>query len=228
MTYARYAIYFTAKPGSALASRGAAWLGWDIAKGRAVEHPDLPDLPEPAAEVTSTPRRYGFHGTFKPPFRLAQDASEAGLREALARFADVHSAPELDGLSVARLGGFVALTPKAPNTSLHALAAAIVTEFDKFRAPASEAELAKRRAGGLTPAQDRNLIAWGYPFVLGEFRFHMTLSGRMEAAAAQDMVAALTPYFSPALPEPFPIDAVTLCGERPDGTFEALDRFSLR
>ena len=54
--FARYAVYYTPEPGP-LADFGAAWLGWDIATGAEVAHPDLPGLPRPVTELTATPRK---------------------------------------------------------------------------------------------------------------------------------------------------------------------------
>ena len=67
--FARYAIYYTPAPDTALAEFGADWLGWDSATGlkrqqRAFEGADI-------GAITKQPRKYGFHGTLKPPFRLA-------------------------------------------------------------------------------------------------------------------------------------------------------------
>ncbi len=40
-------------------------------------------------------------------------------------------------------------------------------------------ELQRRRAANLTPRQEFLLMHWGYPYVLDEFRFHMTLTRRL-------------------------------------------------
>ena len=70
MKFDRYAIYFT--PQGSLAEAGAAWLGWDLARGRTVAHPDVAGLD--VAALTETPRKYGLHATIKPPFVLAEGA----------------------------------------------------------------------------------------------------------------------------------------------------------
>ena len=67
--YSRYAVYYAPAPGP-FAEFTARWLGWDAATGTEREHPEVPGLPLPVAEITATPRKYGFHGTLKPPFRL--------------------------------------------------------------------------------------------------------------------------------------------------------------
>ncbi len=82
--FRRYALFWAPPRGSALARFGASWLGWDAEAGELVPHPEVPRLPLPVAEITATPRRYGFHGTLKPPFRLAEGANVAGLDAAAA------------------------------------------------------------------------------------------------------------------------------------------------
>ena len=145
MSHSRYALYYTCPPG-ALADRAAAWLGWDVARGMRVAHPALPDLPMPIADVTETPGKYGFHGTLKPPFRLAEGVTLNAFQNALAEFASRTPAFAVAQMEGAELGSFLALRPSSPCQPLSDFAAACVTEFDRFRAPLNDAELARRRA----------------------------------------------------------------------------------
>ncbi|MAU53640.1 MAG: phosphonate metabolism protein [Roseovarius sp.] len=223
MSFARYAIYFTPAPGP-LADFGAAWLGWDPVRGAPCPHPAL-DLP--VAEITATPRRYGLHATMKPPFRLAPGQTGAALSEALAAFCADHAPAVLDGLGLARLGRFIALRPEGDEGALNALAAATVRAFDPFRAPLTEAELARRRARPLTRAQEANLRAWGYPYVMDAFRFHITLTGDLPTDTLAAVQAALAPRLAPILPRPFVIDALSLLGEDPQGRFHLIHRHTL-
>ncbi|MGR3374588.1 DUF1045 domain-containing protein [Pseudooceanicola nanhaiensis] len=222
----RFALYYLCPPGP-LADFGAAWLGWDVAEGRAVAHPDIAGLPEPAAEITATPRKYGFHGTIKPPFRLSEGRSAEGLlaeaRALCARLAPV----ELEGLTLARLGHFLALTPAGGTGALSSLAAACVEGLDDFRAPAPEAELARRRARGLTQRQEENLLRWGYPYVMQDFRFHMTLSGRLAPEALDATAKAIAPHLTPHLPAPFRIGALALVGADAADRFHLIERLPL-
>ena len=81
-SFQRYAIYYLPDD-KGLADFGAAWLGWDVRTGKAVPQLAVNDI-----EVfTSTPRRYGFHGTLKPPFVLSDGKDETSLRNAVAGFA---------------------------------------------------------------------------------------------------------------------------------------------
>lgn len=63
----RYAVYYAPRAG-AFADHAGRWLGHDVATGAAVAQPDIGLAVE---GITRAPRRYGFRGTIKPPFRLA-------------------------------------------------------------------------------------------------------------------------------------------------------------
>ena len=87
----------------------------------------------------------------------------------------------------------MALVPDAANAALDDLAAACVRAFDRFRAPLSAKDRARRAPQRLSPRQREYLDQWGYPFVFEEFRFHMTLTGRLppgEAEVVRDALAA--------------------------------------
>jgi putative phosphonate metabolism protein len=188
---ARYAVYFAPHPNSALWRFGSAVLGYDAATGEDVA-PLVPDgwnLGDWMA-ATAEPRRYGFHATLKAPFRLATDRTEATLAAALARFSQEYSAPVPIRLQVNILDGFVALVP-TESAGIAALEATVLRAFDAFRAPLTAQERARRRPETLTLRQAKALDAWGYPYVLDDFRFHMTLTGRLQADRAESTRAAL-------------------------------------
>jgi Protein of unknown function (DUF1045) len=221
--FRRLAVYYTPPPG-AFADFGAGWLGWDVARGaRAVRTLDV----EGADEITATPRRYGFHATLKPPFRLAEGRTEAELRDTLAKVAAATPAIRGARLHLQHLGPFLALVPATDHAPFSMLADAMVRDLDAFRLPPSEAEIARRRASGLTPAEDTYLLRWGYPYVFDAFRFHMTLSGKLDPATAARVEHALAPLLADAVPDPFEITEVTLAGEDEDGYFHELHRYTL-
>jgi len=185
---ARYAIYWAPSPDSPLGRFGAAWL--DPAARFPWTHRD--GTADQAAETArraaiAAPSVYGFHATLKPPFRLASGADIARLQARVAVFAASRPALRAVGLTLAPLGDFLALVPTVPRPDIDALAAACVRDLDAFRAPPSEAELARRRAAGLSGAEDALLRRWGYPYVMEAFRFHMTLTDRLD----RDALAAM-------------------------------------
>lgn len=206
---ARLAVYFAPPAGSALEDLSAAWLGRDL-YGTPVVRPAVPGFSAERLEaLTAEPRRYGFHATLKPPFALASGTAVADLEAAAAAFAAARAATTAPPLQVAEIGSFLALRTEA--AALDALAADCVQTFDAFRAPAPPEDVARRRAKGLSARQDALLERWGYPYVLEEFRFHMTLTGPIpDAAEREDLAVWLAEWLAPALAEPLTVDAIAL------------------
>ncbi|KZY53711.1 DUF1045 domain-containing protein [Sulfitobacter sp. KE29] len=223
MKFDRYAIYYT--PQGALAEAGAAWLGWDLARGRAVAHPEVAGLD--VAALTETPRKYGLHATVKPPFVLAEGTTADGVLTEFKTLCKRLAPVTLDGLALTPLGRFLALTPEGDTAALNAIAAEVVRGLDTFRAPPTEADLARRRQANLTPEQEANLSQWGYPYVMEAFRFHITLTGKLPKADLPQVTAALAPYITPHLPQPFVLDSLTLVGQAEDGMFHEVHRAAL-
>ena len=222
----RHAIYFAPPEGSALARFGADWLGWDAAAGARRAGFTLPGLPAPRDELVEAPRRYGFHATLKAPFRLAPEFGADDLDAAVAAAAARCARFELR-LQVAALGGFLALVPEEAPAALAALEEALVTGLDAFRAPTDPAEAARRRMAGLDAVEEDNLRRWGYPYVLRRFRFHMTLTGSLPAAARGEARAALEAALAGVLADPVPVAEVCRFAEGADGAFRLVRRFPL-
>lgn len=223
----RYAIYFAPAPGSPLAEFGADWLGRDCATGVERPQPAVPGVsPDRLAAITDSARNYGFHATLKPPFHLKPERSLAGLEAAASAFAASRTPLQVQ-LGLRSLGGFLALMMTPPDHRVSALAADVVQDLDGFRALPSDAELARRRESGLSAQQEALLQRWGYPYVMGEFRFHMTLSSRLpDGPERAAVVAALEPRAAPVTTTPTSIDAIALfVQERKGSPFTMLQRF---
>ncbi|WP_439562770.1 DUF1045 domain-containing protein [Roseinatronobacter sp.] len=221
--FQRFAIYYTPAADSVFARAGAAWLGWDAAQGRAVPHPDLGlDL----ATLTETPRKYGLHGTLTPPMRLACPVP-AFLKAVETLAADMDPVP-LGRLQLRPMDGFLAIVPDAQPRALTDAAARIVQELDPYRAALTDHDLARRRKAGLSARQDALLLRWGYPYVMDEFRFHITLSGKCAPAQMADALRAAHAWFDPALAQDHHLDALCVFGEGGDGRFHLLTRFAMR
>jgi hypothetical protein len=100
--------------------------------------------------------------------------------------------------------------------------------LDGFRAPAEAEEIARRRRGGLKPAQEENLRRWGYPYVMAEFRFHVTLTGPIERETAARLEPFLAAQFAPAMRAPLEIREIALFREAaPGAPFALLQRMPL-
>lgn len=224
--FRRYAVYFAPRPERALGRFGAAWLGWDAERGIDCAGLAPEGLPRPRAELVATPRKYGFHGTLKAPFRLAQGASAAQLDVRTAELAASAAAFEVP-LELSALGPFLALTPAAESSELRDLAAACVTTLDDLRAPLAPEEVAKRRAGGLTARQEAHLAEWGYPYVLDAFEFHLTLTGPLAPADQAATAQALAAPLAPVLAEAMAFEDLCVFGEAADGRFHLVRRHGL-
>jgi hypothetical protein len=221
----RYAVYYAPRPGP-LAERTAAWLGWDPATGESRAQPDLPGIPFPAV-MTAEARRYGFHGTIRAPFRLGDGVGVDQAAATVAALAGRLAPVTCDGLVLENLLGFLALTPKGCEAALLELGAAVVEGTNALRAPLTEAEIARRRPESLTPRQRDLLDLWGYPFVMEEFRFHLTLTDRLPEGEVAGVQGALSDYLADALPRPFVIEDLCLFGEDALGRFHLIHRYAL-
>lgn len=214
----RYAVYYAPEPGSPLAELGAEWLGRDCATGAERPLPRVRGVePERLAAITESARGYGFHATLKAPFHLKAGRGLAELEDAAAAFAAACT-PVPVTLGLRSLGGFLALMMTPPDHRVLALAADVVQQLDGFRALPSEAELARRRKAGLSAQQEALLQRWGYPYVMGEFQFHMTLTSRLpDGPERAAVVAALEPLVAPVVAEPVAIDAIALFVQQSKG-----------
>ena len=205
----RHALYYAPRPASLLARLGARWLGRDAVTGAETEQPAVGGISAgDFAALTRGARRYGFHGTLKAPIALADGTDEAALDDALDAFAATRAPAVIAGLRLGRLGAFLALVPDAPSPELERLAADLVRAFDHFRRPPDEAELGRRRRAGLSPRQEELLAAFGYPYVLEQFRFHMTLTDALTPEMLDAAEEAASTFFAPALGRPVTVDAI--------------------
>jgi len=223
----RYAIYYAAAPGSALDRFGAAMLGYDAYGGCDLPFPD--GLPPDWRDLSEDPRKYGFHATLKAPMRLAEDKTEADVAAACRAFADAsRSIPCIEPV-VDSISGFIAVIPATFSAGLQQLAADATREFDSFRAPLTAEDRARRDPARLSPRQCDYLDRWGYPYVMEEFRFHMTLTGRLEASRRETVMAMLRERFAQINLTRLAIDRIALC--RQDGAtsrFQIIGHWPLR
>lgn len=210
---ARYALYYCPDPDGPWGRFGEAWLS----------HAD--------ARVIAEARRYGFHATLKAPFRLAPGMRLDQLVDELDRHCAAHAAFDVPRLVLARMDDFLALLPAAPEPRLDAIAASCVRNFERFRAPPSQTEIARRYRAGLTPLQEANLARWGYPHLLESFRFHLSLTGRLlgfSESAIEVHWREATSRLAGLGEEPLLIDAISVSVEPAAGApFRVIHRARL-
>jgi putative phosphonate metabolism protein len=196
-SYPRYAIYYVSAPGSDLDRFGAQLLGYDALSGNQLPFPDdVVQLVPDWRDLTRDPRKYGFHATLKAPLPLAQGKTEAELLAACETFASAPRPIPVIRPVVDSISGFIAVVPAEPSGELERLAADCVREFDSFRAPLTPEDRMRRNPSALTPRQREHLERWGYPYVMKDFRFHMTLTGRLDAGRREPVLTMLRDRFS--------------------------------
>lgn len=176
---ARYALYFSPVTNTPLAAFGAAALGRSATQPRLSNggspHPDKARW----LALTESPAHYGFHATLKAPFELRSGMSIEALVRELKQFTSELSPIPLEELAPRQLSGFAALTLASQPAALRILAQKAVEAFEPYRHPLSDADIRRRKQQSLTERQTQLLEQFGYPYVDDEFRFHMTLTGRL-------------------------------------------------
>lgn len=219
----RAALYFTPPSDSDLTLAAADWLGRNPFTGEETRS----DF-SAAEDLVATPRRYGFHGTLKAPFALAEGYDLAGLEREVQAFCVEHRGFRVPELALGRLGSFFALVPAMPCAALNEYAANVVRHFEPFRAPLTEKDLERRRKSALSPRQDALMCEWGYPYVFEEFRFHMTLTGSVPAGQLDEVEAVLKSRFAAFIGQPLAIDALAVFAEpEPGSPFQVQSRHLL-
>ena len=220
MNFSRYAIYYI--PDLPLFQIGSDWLGWNSLTGQETA------LSANHHRITDRPRKYGFHATVKPPFSLASNSTQGELQGAFQAFCATVSPATGATLKISRLGRFLAMTQDVQSNEVTELAASTVSHFDKFRAPLSDKDIAKRRERRLTPEQDALMLRWGYPYVMQEFKFHMTLTGPLQNDEIDAIEHDANTRFREFLGQPLKIASLALLGEDSDsGRFHVVDKLSL-
>jgi putative phosphonate metabolism protein len=207
---ARFALYYAPSRTSAWWQAGCEWLGGDVETGVAHTARQPPGVVRAVAELTQAPRRYGWHGTLVAPFHLADGVSVRAALDAARHWAREQQ-PFILPVAAAALGDFVALRPATPagEAGMRTLASGALRTLGGLRAAPSAADLARRLAAPLTERQRALLVEWGYPYVFDEFRFHMTLSSSLDAAAER---ATLVGWWQQRIAElgPLVIDSAAL------------------
>lgn len=201
----RHAIYFAPARDSALWQAAQAWL----------TQPEFEAL-------TVSARRYGFHATLRSPMLLAGEFDE--LEAGIEAFAMEHRPVALTGLAPRLIEGFLALTTEPQPKALTDFAAEVVTAFEPFRAPLTLDERERRLRAPLSERQIELVDRFGYPYVLEQFQFHMTLTDRLPEERRDDVLAAATDWFAKALAEPIMLDRLVVFDEpEPGAAFRRLD-----
>ncbi|MDW5315636.1 DUF1045 domain-containing protein [Rhizobium sp. PL01] len=210
----RYAFYISPDENDPLTAAAERWLGANPFTGETRDLQPTGDFSVgELTALTADPRRYGFHGTLKAPFALAPGVGEQQLLDAFDDFADTRSCFDIPKMTLGQLGPFFALVPAADCPELQDLADETVRRFSPFRAPLSDADIARRKPETLGSVMRSNLLEWGYPYVFESFRFHMTLTGAVPVERQAAMRAVLEQAFASFIGKPLPVTSLALFTE---------------
>lgn len=196
----RFAIYYAPAEDSALWLKAQAWLA----------QPDLEDL-------AASARRYGFHATIKAPMALADGVDRAQLVAALELFAATHAGVALSDFGPRLIDGFLAFTTEPQPEALTDLAALVVNFFEPQRRPLTAEDVRRRLKAPLTLRQIELVERYGYPYVLEQFQFHMTLTDRLPAERRDELQQRAVEWFAEVLAAPIRLDRLVLFHEAAPG-----------
>ena len=181
----RFAIYYAPSRTSPWWEAGCNWLARDPETGATLTPPEIAALTarsQDVARLSRAPQRYGWHGTLVAPARCAEGVTPDDVIRRTRAWAQRQHPFDL-AVEPAALERFVALRPASAQgkAAMQALAADALHECVSLCAMPGEAEQQRRiKANNLNARQQALLARWGYPYVMDEFRFHMTLSDAIE------------------------------------------------
>ena len=152
--FARYAIFYTPQPGTALSAFGRSWFG------RANDGVTLQAFSDAGLSGASFARlapakgRYtGLHAMIMAPFTPRDGIGADALKTQLINFAARRKPMATGPLTLARAGRFLVLRPIEAMPALDWLAAQCVASFEDFAASPSDAERGEPANSNLSNAQ---------------------------------------------------------------------------
>jgi hypothetical protein len=213
-SFARYAIYYTPQPGTALSAFGRSWFG------RANDGITLQAFSDAGlagtsfAKIAAAPGRYtGLHALFRAPFALRDGMGPDALKSRLINFAARRKPVETGPLTLSRAGRFLVLRPVESTPALEWLAAQCVGAFEDFAAPVSDTEREEHASPHLSDYQRLLLESFGDPYVLSEYRFAITLTGPLDASHLERVAQALWPVLEEICASGVTVDGLSLFGD---------------
>jgi hypothetical protein len=202
-SFARYAVFYTPQPGTALAAFGRSWFG------RANDGVTLQAFSEAGlgamgfARFAPVPRRYsGLHALIKAPFAPRTGIGLDAIKTRLINFAQRRKPLATGPLTLARAGRFLVLRPVEATAGLDWLAAQCVASFQDFVASPDDADSVNR--------------------------FSITLTGPLESAHLERVTQALWPVLEEICASGVTVDALSLFGDGGGrAPMRAIGRYSL-
>jgi hypothetical protein len=213
-SFARYAIYYTPQPGTALAAFGRSWFGRANDGATLQAFSDAGLAGTSFAKIAAAPGRYtGLHALFRAPFALRDGVGPEALKSRLINFVARRKPVETGPLTLSRAGRSLVLRPVESTPALEWLAAQCVGAFEDFAAPPTDVERGEYACPVLSDYQRLLLESFGDPYVLSEYRFAITLTGPLDAAHLERVAQALWPVLEEICGAGVTVDGLSLFGD---------------
>ena len=226
--YSRYAIYYAPPKESSLEEFGRYWFGWDPLNAKLINNKHrinylnrfgIKNLINIDKNVLIA-KKYGFHGTLIPPFKLNKNYSTNTLFKKNEEIAKKFK-------KFKKMNNFYAFVQNKKNNNINKLSNRLVRELFKFRSPLTKKEIDRRNPSKLSKLQLNILYKWGYPYLMSEFNFHMTLASEVTGNKLYLELKKIERNKEIILNEINNFDKIYIFGENQKGMFENLENFSL-
>ena len=210
---ARYVIYYTPQPGTALAAFGRSWFG-RANGGMTLQAFSDSGLAGTSFAKIAAPGSYaGLHALLRAPFTLRDGVGVDAVKSRIINFAARRKPIETGPLTLSRAGQSLVLRPVEAKPALEWLAAQCVAAFEDFAAPPSDVERTEYAVPDLNDYQRVLLEGFGDPYVLSEYRFAITLTGPLDATHLERVAQALWPVLEEICAIGVSVDALSLFGD---------------
>ena len=104
-----------------------------------------------------------------------------------------------------------------------------MSEFDRFRAPATAEELTQRLHEKLSLREREHVLRWGYPYAFDTWKFHMSLTGSLPAHDLPPLEQHLRERFCAVSRQLLLVDSLCIFHEpHPGASFRIVERATLR
>ena len=233
--YSRYAIYYAPPKESNLEEFGRYWFGWDPINAKSINNKQrinylngfgIKNLKNIDKNVLIA-RKYGFHGTLIPPFKLNKNYSTNTLFKKTEKIAKKFKKFKFYKFKLKKINNFYAFVQNKKNNNINKLSNRLVRELFKFRSPLTKKEIDRRNPSKLSKFQLNILYKWGYPYLMSEFKFHMTLASEVTGNKLYSELKKIENNKEIILNEINNFDKIYIFGENQKGMFENLENFSL-
>lgn len=233
--YSRYAIFYAPPKESNLEEFGRYWFGWDPLNAKLINNKrrinylnrfGIKNLINIDKNVLIA-KKYGFHGTLIPPFKLNKNYSTNTLFKKTEEIAKKLKKFKFYKFKLKKINNFYAFVQNKKNNNINKLSNRLVRELFKFRSPLTKKEIDRRNPSKLSKLQLNILYKWGYPYLMSEFNFHMTLASEVTGNKLYLELKKIERNKEIILNEINNFDKIYIFGENQKGMFENLENFSL-